>query len=94
MTGGQEGICLVDAKTQEILQTIPIDGIPLDLAASNGRLYVSTDKGDILCFNGDRNTNAVDRVWLDLPGHLSPYGPKAEIAAAAQVMRTAFVSFR
>lgn len=80
VTGGQEGICLVDAKTQEILQTIPIDGIPLDLAASNGRLYVSTDKGEILCFTGERNTKEV--VWTKVPIE-SPYGDNAEITAAA-----------
>lgn len=78
---GENGLCLVDAKSQEVIQSLPLVGLPLDLAAANGRLYVSTDKGEILCFTEDRN--AKETVWRNVPEE-SPYGENSEVKAAAE----------
>jgi outer membrane protein assembly factor BamB len=81
VSGGEGGICLVDAKSQEVVQSIPLAGLPLDLAAADGRLYVSTDMGDILCFTGGKNAKEV--VWKRIP-EKSPYGENTEAIAAAE----------
>jgi len=44
------GVCAVDAESQKQLWAFPVEGDPLGLAVSNGRLLVSTTKGWIYCF--------------------------------------------
>lgn len=83
VAGGEKGISIVDAKTQEVVQSIPLDQEPLGLASAEGRLFVSTDRGDILCFaaNGPRQgvVHAPERV-------AAPYGEQPNIAAAAKAI--------
>ena len=40
----------VDAITKKVLWQSQVDGVPYGLAAANGRLYVSTDRGTLYCF--------------------------------------------
>lgn len=81
VAGGERGICLVDRKTHEILQSIPLDQIPLGLAAADGRLFVSTDNGEILCFAAKGQSQGV----VHSPKRdASPYGEQPKIAATAK----------
>ncbi len=81
VVGGQDMLSLVDAKTKEVIQEIPISAAPLGLAVADGRLYVSTDKGDILCYSADRNPQPLIQTRKL---EESPYGANPQIAAAAE----------
>ncbi len=48
--GGQDRVLAVDVDTGEMLWTGKVEGKARGLAISNGRLFVSTDKGNIHCF--------------------------------------------
>ena len=48
--GGGTLVTAVDAATQKVLWQKEVDGTPHGLAAANGRLYVSTDRGTIYCY--------------------------------------------
>jgi outer membrane protein assembly factor BamB len=50
LAGGDAIVVAVDTLTGKELWSSPVDGKVYGLAASNGRLFVSTDKGDIYCF--------------------------------------------
>jgi outer membrane protein assembly factor BamB len=77
VAGGGKSVTTVDAKTQKVLATHQVDGIPYGLAAAGGRLFVSTDQGTIYCFGGEKAAPAVVRANLTKPE------VSTEIAAAA-----------
>ncbi len=54
--GGGTTVTAIDAKSHKVIWTTPVDGTPHGLAAANGRLYVSTDRGSIYCFDGDTHS--------------------------------------
>lgn len=56
--GGKEIIIAIDTETGEETWKSEIDGIALGLAASNGNLFVSTDKGPIYCFGQSEESEA------------------------------------
>jgi len=58
-----------------------VDGYPLGLAAASGRLYVSTDRGTIYCFDGTR-TRKADVVTPERAR--SPYPSNGAFAEAAE----------
>jgi len=47
------GVSTVDLATRETCWSQGVDGDPWGLAVAGGRLYVSTDKGVICCFDGE-----------------------------------------
>ncbi len=49
-SGGQDEVIAIDTKTGERLWGSRVEGKACGLAVSNGRLFVSTDKGRIYCF--------------------------------------------
>ena len=55
IAGGGTTVTAVDAKSQKVIWTTQVDGTPHGLAVAGGRLYVSTDRGSIYCFDGDVN---------------------------------------
>jgi outer membrane protein assembly factor BamB len=66
--GGGTTVAAVDANTQKSLWSTRVDGVPHGLAAANGRLYVSTDKGTIYCYDGlSRSAPVVNRPAKELP---------------------------
>lgn len=83
VAGGEKGIALVNAKTQEVRQTIQLDQVPLGLAVANGRLYVSTDKGDILCFAAKGEDQGVVHSRQQ---ETAPYGEQPSVAAVAEAI--------
>ena len=48
--GGDREVASLDANTGKILWNAEVDGSVYGLAAANGALYVSTDRGSIYCF--------------------------------------------
>ncbi len=51
VSGGEESVSLSSMTSpQQETSKLPVDGKPLGLAATSGRLFVSTDKGTIHCF--------------------------------------------
>ena len=53
-------IITADIDTKSIIMTADVDDQPLGLAAADGRLVVSTDKGTIYCFAGKNSKKAVE----------------------------------
>jgi outer membrane protein assembly factor BamB len=69
--GGSATVAVVDVRTQEVIWTAEVDGAAYGLAVAGGRLYVTTTKGTIYCFDG--------------AGHAAPIEhrptPQADVAA-------------
>ncbi|MEX0717710.1 MAG: PQQ-binding-like beta-propeller repeat protein [Planctomycetaceae bacterium] len=62
VAGGEGVVTLVDRTKQEAIWKTEVEGVPYGLAAAEGRLFVSTDRGEILCFGDPRDApaNAAD----------------------------------
>jgi outer membrane protein assembly factor BamB len=82
VTGGPNQVSLVDAAAQKAVWSAPVDGAPVALAAADGRLYVSTDKGIVSCFAAGAEKPVVHRT----EPQKSPYGENSIYAAAAQAI--------
>ncbi len=52
VAGGGTTVTAVDGKSHKAGWSAQVDGVPHGLAAAGGRLYVSTDRGSIYCFEG------------------------------------------
>ncbi len=50
--GGQDSVIAVSTKTGKTIWNARVNGRALEIAVSNGRVVVSTDKGTIHCFGG------------------------------------------
>jgi len=74
-------IAAVDTATGQPVWRAQAEGVPLGLAFAEGRLYVSTDRGDIICFDaagaGGGKTLAGQRAE-------APYGENKLLAQAAK----------
>jgi len=46
------GVCLVEPAKKRPVWSVPVDGAPWGVSVAGGRLYVSTEKGTIYCFQG------------------------------------------
>jgi outer membrane protein assembly factor BamB len=75
--GGKGQVAAVDGKTLAVTWTADVKGTVYGLAAAGGRLYVSTDAGNIYCF-GARSGGNVSPKKTE-----SPYGAGGSFAAAA-----------
>jgi len=75
-------VMMVNIASKSVAWTAEVDGVPLGLAAADGRLYVSTDLGTIYCFG--------KHGWLRKPKRVeqestaAPYGANTAYAAAAE----------
>jgi outer membrane protein assembly factor BamB len=49
-TDGKFGVSMLDLAEKKTVWSAQVDGAPLGLSVSDGRLFVSTDKGTIYCF--------------------------------------------
>ncbi len=73
-------VTVIDTEKKSVEWTAEVDGIPYGLAAAGGRLFVSTDKGSIYCFDSEKTKTA--RVIRKEP-EIFPYGPDDIYADAA-----------
>ncbi|HNR30782.1 MAG TPA: PQQ-binding-like beta-propeller repeat protein [Candidatus Hydrogenedentes bacterium] len=83
--GGQDAVAAIDAFTGEEVWRANVPGRALGLAAANGRLYVSTQTGEIHCFAPGIGNDAVsstpgerDRVRADTSASASASTTRAE----------------
>lgn len=82
--GGENSVSAVDTSTRRLVWTAQVEGTVYGLAAADGRLYASTDKGLIYCFGSGRGTGAV----IERKTSAAPYGNTAAYArAAAEIIR-------
>lgn len=78
---GPGRVSAVDLTAQKAVWSAEVEGTPYGLAAANGCLYVSTDKGILYCFAapGNEKPTVIRRV-----PESSPYGENSAAAAAAK----------
>lgn len=81
--GGGTTVTAVDATSHLAYWTAEVDGRPHGLAASNGRLFVSTDQGTIYCFQGGAQPASAE---IRPPQRIRPLDDRF-IAAADEIVR-------
>ncbi|MCE5252501.1 PQQ-binding-like beta-propeller repeat protein [bacterium] len=74
-------VTVINTGSKTVVWSADVDGIPYGLAVAHGRLYVSTDRGTIYCFDG--NATAAPSVVQHIPVNY-PYGTDKKVAAAAR----------
>ena len=79
--GGNGTVTIVDRVAKKITWSAQVDGVAHGLAASNKRLFVSTDKGTIYCFDGE---GAEKPTVHETPLQEAVYGENAIARAAAE----------
>lgn len=65
--GGGTTVTGIDAKARKVIWSAAVDSTPHGLAAANGRLYVSTDRGSIYCFDGDSHAAPDEIAAANIP---------------------------
>ncbi|MFC1508697.1 PQQ-binding-like beta-propeller repeat protein, partial [Candidatus Omnitrophota bacterium] len=76
-------VVIIDVVKKSVLWSIHVDGIPYGLAVAHGRLYVSTDKGTLYCF--DDSGTSKPQVIRKEPVNF-PYGGNIAYADAAELI--------
>jgi outer membrane protein assembly factor BamB len=85
VVGGSGAVTLVDLAEKRRTQSLKIDGTAYGLAAADGALYVSTDRGTIYCFAAPGDT--ASQITREA-GPTSPYGDDSPFAeAAAEIVK-------
>jgi len=78
--GGQGRVAALDLKTRQVVWTAKVEGTVYGLAAADGRLYASTDRGLIHCFGGPGGRAKV----VERRVNEEPYSDNALYARAAE----------
>jgi outer membrane protein assembly factor BamB len=86
VSGGKDGVCLIDRKTNTVKKKISIKGMPYGLAVADNRLYISTEKGTIYCF-GIEKTDA-PKIVFNKPDTKQNSSNKAKTAAEQIINKT------
>ena len=81
VVGGAKRVSRVDMVTQKVTWSAEVEGTAYGLAAANGRLYVSTERGWIHCF---AVPGTAKPVVIQPVLQASPYGQNAVAAAMAR----------
>ncbi|MHC4402186.1 MAG: outer membrane protein assembly factor BamB family protein [Planctomycetota bacterium] len=82
VAGGADRVVVLDTGTGQQLWSHAVEGEARGLAVAAGSLYVSTDRGRILCFRGDRQGTAA--VHKPAPAKPYPHDPVvADLAKTA-----------
>ena len=64
IAGGQDKVDAFDRTSGEVVWTAKVQGKARGLAVANGRLYVSTDTGEIYCFAAENTPNKKTQVAM------------------------------
>jgi len=75
------GVSLIDVGSKKTVWSASVAGDPIGLAVANGRLYVSTEKGEIYCFDGNA---AGEAEVIEAKADASPYGDLGVFDTAAE----------
>ena len=87
VAGGRGRVSIVDLLTGERTWSAEVEGTVYGLAASGGRLFVSTDEGHLLCFGVDDGTAPrIDHRRRFWPARITT-GPQSLAARAASEIR-------
>jgi len=80
VSAGGDEVALVDSASKSVSWKGKVSGSVFGLASSNGRLYVSTDRGFIYCFSGKDNGGAASEPARKraLPGHIESFADAAD----------------
>ena len=81
VVGTQGRVLIVDVNSGKLVGSGEVDGVAHGLAVAGGRLYVSTDRGTIHCFDGDTKTAA---TIVEGKPHVDPVAEDPLFAAAAE----------
>lgn len=81
VTSGGNRLAAVDAESQEVLWEEAVDDVAWDLAAADGRLFVSTASGAIHCFTGELAASPIVQQPVI---ESAPYGENDRYAGAAR----------
>lgn len=76
--GGSTTVTVVDAQTQKVTWTSEVDGAARGLAVAGGRLYVSTTKGTIYCFDGAVHSSPTEHRTTPQPHVAAKYAAAAD----------------
>jgi outer membrane protein assembly factor BamB len=83
VAGGGTTVTAIDGKSRKAIWSAEIDGVPHGLAAAGGRLYVSTDRGTVYCFDGGTHAAPAEIT----PPRTQPSTDKRYSAAADEIIR-------
>ena len=82
VVAGDEGIVtMADLQSQQVVWSVEVEGTVFGLAAAGGRLYASTDRGQIYCFDGRSDTEV---ATVKAKPAAAPYGNNEAYALAAE----------
>lgn len=82
IVGSPDGrVFVVDHEDREVVWSASVDGAPLGLAVADGRLYVSTDRGILYCYDG---TGAASPALFSPVPVNDPYPENGRYADAAR----------
>lgn len=79
--GGSNLVTVADIETKKVVWSAQVDGTAYGLAVADGRLYVSTDRGTIYCFDSKAEGKAAVH---QRPAQKDVYGENTAAAAAAE----------
>lgn len=60
VAGGGTTVTAIDARSHKSIWSTQADGTPFGLAVADGRLYVATDRGTVVCFDGAAHSSPPD----------------------------------
>ncbi|MDP6115221.1 MAG: PQQ-binding-like beta-propeller repeat protein, partial [Planctomycetota bacterium] len=85
IAGASGTVSIIDAEARKVSWSATVDGTVRSLAVSDGRLFASTDQGDIYCFG---ETNGKDGRMIEPRPKTSPYpGGGVWAKAAEEIVR-------
>jgi outer membrane protein assembly factor BamB len=77
--GGDGKVTRADTQAKKAVWSAEVEGTPLGLAVAGGRLYVSTDRGNLYCFDGKGDAKpTVHEQPTDKPSHAESIAARAE----------------
>jgi len=83
--GGDKRVTVADREAKQPVWSAEVDGMAYGLAVAAGRLFVTTDRGTIYCFDAAAAEKPTLRERLP---QANPYGENAvPVAAAAEIVR-------
>ncbi|MBT3380789.1 MAG: PQQ-binding-like beta-propeller repeat protein [Lentisphaerae bacterium] len=81
---GTAGICLIDLTDKKVSWEASLDGTPYGLAIADSRLYVSTDRGELVCFGPENASPNGSAQASAAPAGAGLPAATVEVAGAAK----------
>ena len=81
IAGAKGSVSVIDREARKVSWSATVDGVVRSLAVSNGRLFASTDRGDLYCFG---RPDAANGKTIEPRPNVSPYPADGVWAKAAE----------